>query len=358
MRSYSFLFQILILTFAVSITVSCSHFQEVRIAKPVTRKNQELSRVSFRDDIAFEAAQMLTDIGTSKIKFELPRKAPIEDFKNLRVQIAKPEEAPILFDLPLTYNAQVKEWIKYYQTTGRGWFRNGLQRAYRYLPMIQDVLDQNNLPKDLAYMAMIESGFSSQATSQASAVGPWQFISETGRRYGLHINWWLDERRDFFKSTVAASKYLSFLYDKFGSWYLAAASYNTGEARIERLVRRHQSRNFWHIAKTGGLVEETQNYVPKLIAAMLIAKAPALYGFREVETPITQNTELFYAPGGTDLNALADYLGVTRKSMRDMNTELIRGYIPSSVRGHYIRIPKGALAQMAGFINQTFAQAN
>ena len=132
-------------------------------------------------------------------------------------------DTPLIFDIPVAYNSRVKYWIEYFQTSGRSWFTKWLERSSRYLPLLQQTLKRNGLPQDLAYMAMIESGFSSQASSTAQAVGPWQFIRETGKRYGLQVSWWLDERRDFQKSTEAASKYLKKMYGMFHNWYLVAA---------------------------------------------------------------------------------------------------------------------------------------
>lgn len=184
-----------------------------------------------------------------------------------------------VFDFPITYNSRVKFWIKYFQTSGRKWFQTWLERSPRYLPALREMLREQNLPQDLAYVAMIESGFSNGAKSTASAVGLWQFISATGNRYGLRTQYWLDERRDFEKSTRAAIRYKKDLYRLFGSWYLVAASYNTGENRVKRLIKQHRTRDFWKLADLGVLHPETMNYVPKIIAATLIAKHPRSTAF-------------------------------------------------------------------------------
>ncbi|MCX7978702.1 MAG: lytic transglycosylase domain-containing protein [Bdellovibrionaceae bacterium] len=254
----------------------------------------------------------------------------------------------IVFDLPVTYNRQVAKWINHYQGPGRKWFRTWLERSYRYLPYIQRELREQNLPLDLAYMVMVESGFSHHAKSSADAVGPWQFIESTAARYGLRINWWLDERRDLKKSTRAAIAYINDLYSDFGSWYLVAASYNMGENGLRRRIARYGTRDFWQLIQLGALPEETQNYVPKIIATMMIAKAPSLYGFRNLERREPLEYDMVYAPGGTHLDDLASILGVTRKTMKDLNAELILGYIPRQVSGHMIRVPKGAARMIAG----------
>jgi membrane-bound lytic murein transglycosylase D len=262
---------------------------------------------------------------------------------------------PLTFDMPIDYNHDVKAWIKRFQGTDRPVFTTWLKRSSRFLPLIQKTLASHGLPQDLAYIAMIESGFSPTAVSSANAVGPWQFIADTGTRYGLTINWWIDERRDFDKSTKAAAKYLNYLHRMFGSWYLAAAGYNTGENRILRLVQKHGTKNFWHLSKQGAMHDETRDYIPKLIAATLIAKAPSLYGFRDITPQRPIEYDHFKIPGGMHLHVIADELGIPRDQIRDMNPELIKGFIPSSVDGHLIRIPKGKSQKLSAFLRDHLA---
>lgn len=251
-------------------------------------------------------------------------------------------QSPLIFDLPVTYNYQVSFWVNHFQTRGQKWFREWLERASRYLPFIQDELRKANLPADLAYMVMIESGFSAHAKSTADAVGPWQFIEATGSRYGLNKNWWLDERKDVRKATHAAIRYITDLHNEFKSWYLVAAGYNMGENGLRRMMKKHNTRDYWTLVKKNAIPKETQNYVPKILAAMLISKAPSLYGFRDLERMEPLQYDLIQVPGGTDLDKLADILGVTRKSLRDLNAELLLGYIPKAIPQHNIRVPKGA----------------
>ncbi|MCB0341278.1 MAG: lytic transglycosylase domain-containing protein [Pseudobdellovibrionaceae bacterium] len=257
------------------------------------------------------------------------------------------------FDLPMTYNSKVKKWILYFQGEGRRGFKVWLERSHRYMPSIQKTLQRRGLPLDLAYVAMIESGFRAKAVSPASAVGYWQFIEATANRYGLRTNWWLDERRDYRKSTHAASQYLGDLYKMFDSWYLAVAAYNMGEARLKRLIKRHQTKNFWALAKQKGFPSETRDYIPKLIAAILIAKAPKLYGFRNIQPRAPYAYEYFYVPGGTDLKILADHIGVNYKNLAQLNPELIKGFIPPITKGHKIRIPRGTNRKVASYIRKT-----
>ncbi|MGE3683470.1 MAG: lytic transglycosylase domain-containing protein [Bdellovibrionales bacterium] len=254
------------------------------------------------------------------------------------------------FDIPVTYNTKVKWWINYFQTKGQRWFRTWLERSHAYMPLMQDVLEEKGLPQDLAFVAMIESGFSPHAISTAEAVGYWQFIKPTANRYGLKTNWWIDERRDFTKSTVAAARYLGDLFRQFGSWYLTAAAYNMGEGRTQRLVKKYGTKNFWVLSKRSDFPDETRQYIPKLLAAMLIAKAPKLYGFHGLNPKSPYRYEYFHVPGGTDLHNMARYLGVSVAQLTQLNPELLKGFVPSSVRTHKIRIPKGATPKVSEYI--------
>jgi len=256
-----------------------------------------------------------------------------------------------IFDLPVTYNKKVSQWISFFQSRGKNFFRDWLEKSTKYMPLLQSELKNAGLPTDLAYMVMIESGFSPHAISTASAVGPWQFIESTGKNYGLKKNSWLDERRDLKKSTQAAIRYLKDLNREFGSWYLVAASYNMGENGLRRQIKKHGTRDYWELVRRGALPQETQDYVPKILAALMIAKAPNLYGFRSIDAQYPLQYETVWAPAGTDIDQLADHLGITRKAMKDLNAELILGYIPKQVAGHHIRVPLGSMSVARQFFN-------
>lgn len=275
-----------------------------------------------------------------------------EKLDTLAAKSSRSHSDNLIFDLPVTYNKKVSKWVAHYQGPGNRWFRTWLQRSYKYMPFIQAELKKAGLPLDLAYMVMIESGFAPNAVSHASAVGPWQFIETTGSRYGLNKNWWLDERRDLKKSTLAAIRYIKDLHAEFGSWYLVAASYNMGENGLRRKIKKHGTKDYWTLIKLNALPQETQEYVPKILAAMLISKAPNLYGFRDLETMEPLSYEVVVVPGGTDLGPLADHLGVTRKSLKDLNAELYLGYIPRQVEKHFIRVPKGAGKIVTSYLTQ------
>jgi len=257
----------------------------------------------------------------------------------------------LIFDIPVTYNKDVGRWIHYYQTRGKKYFKVWLERSYKFMPLIQNELRKAKMPVDLSYMVMIESGFSPIAKSNAEAVGPWQFIAPTGERYGLHRSWWLDERKDIKKSTLAAIRYLKDLYAEFGSWYFVAASYNMGEGGLRRQLKKYPDLDYWGLVKRGALPAETQEYVPKILAAMLISKAPNLYGFRTLAKMEPVNYTVIRVPGGTDLKELAESIGITHVTIKELNAELTLGYVPKQIEYHYIRIPQGSSHHVAKYFD-------
>jgi soluble lytic murein transglycosylase-like protein len=206
-------------------------------------------------------------------------------------------EHQVNFDVPIQMNKQVGAYLVYFSRERKDVVRRWLARSTRYLPMVKEIFQEYGLPEDLAYLAMVESGFNPDAASPAGAVGMWQFIKGTGLRYGLVVDGQADERRDPVKSTHAAARYLTDLYKQFGSWYLAAASYNCGERRVQQELRKTNLKNFWELSANRCLPSETKNYVPQMIAATIIAKNPEKFGFNNVpyQSPATR-TMLAAAP--------------------------------------------------------------
>jgi membrane-bound lytic murein transglycosylase D len=226
-----------------------------------------------------------------------------------------------------------------------------LKRSGRYEGMIRAKLRERGMPEDLLYLSMIESGFNPTARSKAQAVGLWQFIEETGERYGLRVDGYVDERRDPEKSTDAALRYLQDLHNQFGSWYLAAAAYNSGENRVARVMREEtgavkgQEEDFWRIRRR--LPAETREYVPLMLAAALIGKEPHKYGLGDVERYLPVPTETVDVPGGTDLEVVAKAVGVAEKDLRELNPQLVKGVTPPGSRPYAVRIPQGRQPQYA-----------
>jgi membrane-bound lytic murein transglycosylase D len=232
----------------------------------------------------------------------------------------------------------IDKFIHYFQTRGREKFELYLSRSGKYVGMMQKILVRYGLPEDLVYVALIESGFSPKAYSVAKAAGPWQFISGTGRRYGLRIDWWADERRDAEKSTHAAASYLRDLYGMFESWPLAAAAYNAGEGKIQRAVVRYKSDDFSELIRHRYLKQETKDYVPKMLAALTIAKDPEKYGFNDVAYEAPLDLRTVSVPGGTDTAAVARLLEVPVEAIHDWNPELRRFCTPPNREWYDLRL--------------------
>jgi membrane-bound lytic murein transglycosylase D len=245
------------------------------------------------------------------------------------------------FDIPIVINAKVEQFIQYFQTTARSNFTNWLSRSEKYIPIMKGLLKENGLPEDLVYLSLIESGFNPYAYSRSKASGPWQFIYLTGKRYGLKVNWWVDERRDPEKSTVAAAKYLKDLYDMFECWYLAAAGYNAGENKIFSAIRRYRTEDFWELSKYRFLKQETKDYVPQMIAAALIAKDPEKYGFTKIEYQEPLRYEKVTVPEFIDLLCIAKACEVPLEEVKDLNPELSRGCTPPGTSDYEVKIPLG-----------------
>jgi membrane-bound lytic murein transglycosylase D len=246
------------------------------------------------------------------------------------------------YDIPMIVNEKVKYFIRYFKTEQRERFKRWLERSSRYVDIMKKILKENNLPQDLVYMALIESGFSTHAYSRARATGPWQFIKSTGKKYGLRVDAWVDERRDPIKSTIAAAKYLKDLYDIFGSWYLAAAGYNAGEKKVLRAMRKGRTKEFWELAETRYLKKETKDYVPKLIAAAIIAKNPEIFGFKDLnyEDPFTYEVIPLHFP--IDLSHVERECGIPMDEIKFYNPELKKWFTPPDRKVYELRVPVGA----------------
>jgi len=246
------------------------------------------------------------------------------------------------FDIPVVINRQVVRWMEFFLTRGRPFYQVWLARSTRYSPMIEDVLEAQGLPRDLLYCAMIESGFSPVARSSMGAVGMWQMMRPTGTYYGLEVSRWVDERRDPEKATRAAVAHLSDLHDRFGDWYLALAAYNAGPTRVIRAMNRLGSDDYWILASSPYLLPETQNYIPRLLAAAIIAKNPDRFGINDVtydEVLLYDRAEVI---GSTNLEEIADRIGVELEELVELNPELKSHRTPP--RSHQVKLPLGTLA--------------
>nr|WP_319775887.1 LysM peptidoglycan-binding domain-containing protein [uncultured Sphaerochaeta sp.] len=244
--------------------------------------------------------------------------------------------------IPIALNDDVMASVEYFTGPARNFMVRSLNRSGRYLPMMKQVLREKGLPEDLVYLALIESGYRVDAYSPAHAAGPWQFIAATGRRYGLKIDEWQDERMHPEKATRAAADYLADLYQMFGSWYLAAAAYNCGEGKILKGLKKYQATNFWEIAEQDFLREETKSYVPKFLAAILIGKDPGRFGLTGICPEPPELVDEVTLPGASDLKVIARLTGQSVDTIKQLNPHLKLWCTPVNDPDFVIRVPKGS----------------
>jgi membrane-bound lytic murein transglycosylase D len=284
-----------------------------------------------------EAALDLAELSGEELAFEL---SPVTDVERFDVTLVKDR-----YDIPVEMQPLVVKYIHFFQGSGRKWFRKWMSRSSRFIPVMQPILEAKGLPRDTVFLAMIESGFNSQAKSWARAVGPWQFIAETGKLFKLKEDFWVDQRRDPIKSTFAAADYLALLYKTLGHWYLAWAGYNTGGGRVRRLIETHRTRDFWELAEKRGFAKETKHYVPKLIACALVAKHPDAFGFTPDEFQFEGVFEFdeVQLSDSVDLEVIAQASGAALADIQELNPELKRWCTPPATEQapYTLRLPKG-----------------
>ena len=237
---------------------------------------------------------------------------------------------------PFIESNRIDFWISYFTGPGKERFERALYRMELNRPTVEAILAEKGVPQELICIAFIESGFAMKAVSSARAVGPWQFISGTGRRYNLRTNWWFDERCDIVASTYAAANYLTDLYGIWGDWFLAFAAYNCGEYRVARQIARQKTTNFWQL----DLPLQTERYVPKFLAALYIMRDPEKYGFTiPLVEPLRFDLVTVAVP--TDVDVIARSAGTTTELIREMNPQLKRGATPPMMEIH-VKVPRGA----------------
>jgi membrane-bound lytic murein transglycosylase D len=264
---------------------------------------------------------------------------------------------PAAAHLPVPLNQRVLSYIDAYQGRLRDFIEDGMKRGSKYLPMIQRIFASQGLPPDLAYVPLIESAFRPEAMSSASAKGVWQFMKGTAVENGLRNDWYVDERSNPEKATIAAATYLKSLADTFnGDWALALASYNSGPGRVQQAIKRVGSANFWSLAaKPTALPRETREYVPRILAAIVIARNPAQYGFsfQAEDGPAFETVKLSRA---VQLKKVAEWSGSTVADLKALNPELLRSTTPPKDADYALRVPVGTSTEIARRMDETDGQ--
>lgn len=248
-------------------------------------------------------------------------------------------DADAILSMPVPDHPTIGGAVDYFTNGLHEQIQRSLYRSALYRPMIEPVLEQNGLPRGLAYLPVIESAYVPTLTSKAGAHGIWQFMPGTGREMGLEINWWLDERADPEKATKAAAKYLRYLYDEFSDWPLALAAYNAGPGRIRRALNETGSSTYWELVDKAAIPRETRGYVPTFYATLVIVSDPATYGFTLTETE-PQSFARVEVQGPVSFQQLSAVGGIDSTVIRDLNPHYKRGIVPPG--NHVVRVPRGA----------------
>ncbi len=238
-------------------------------------------------------------------------------------------------EIEIVYNWRTEHWINYFQGKGRRYFVKWLDRTEKYKDIIVPILIENDIPRDLLYLAVIESGLNLSARSRVKATGPWQFMAGTGRLFGLRINWWIDERKDIIASTYAAAHYLKHLHNLFGNWPLALAAYNSGEYRVAYAISKQKTDDYWRL----NLPSQTRWFVPKYMAALAIGRNPEKYGF---ETPKSEplTFDVIRIDKSTDLRIVAKSAACTYRTIQELNPSMKRWATPPGMAVE-LKVPYG-----------------
>jgi LysM repeat protein len=269
--------------------------------------------------------------------------------KDLDKAVETPRERRRLeFSKEVSNNPKVRYFINYFSSKrGKPYFEKILARSGKYIPMIAKVLNEEGLPEELAYLALIESAFLPGATSSQGAAGLWQFVPSTARLYGLRIDSWVDERRDPEKATRAAAAYLKELHSFFGRWYLATAAYNAGQGAIDRAMQQSGAKDFWTLTRKAQLSEETRNFVPKFVAVALIATNPEKFGFTNVQYEAPLEYEEVEVQRSLRLGALAEMADTEVSTIRELNPSLLTNATPPGNSSFMVKLPVGKTAVFA-----------
>lgn len=332
--------QLVTSTSAQDVTYSNASMQD---GKPATPPPAQIAQVGFRDQ-KFEPSP-LDEL--SKLVLTEEEKSNVTPEK-----IAEQEEEISSLDFKFHPNALIQQYINYYQGRGRSTMESGLRRSGQYMMMARRIFREEGVPEDIAWLGQVESAWRPTARSWAAASGLWQFIPGTGARFGLRQNAWVDERNSFEKATRASAKYLKFLANRYnGNWELAIGAYNTGEGNIDRAVSRAGVADFWRVYPY--IAQETRNYVPNILATILITKNPEKYGFAGIPrmSPLEKTYDLVKVPSSTSLQLIASLTDTSVDYLRGINPELRRDVTPPG-EAYVVRVPGGRGNQFVAFLKR------
>ncbi len=290
-----------------------------------------VSVLNFSSDDVYSYGERLIDISTTVTLFENNEIPTDEDLFNCHVNSKQ-------FRVPMVYNPLVKEQIDYFGTRWQPILKQMLSKSNHFFPLYEEILVEYNMPVEIKYLSVIESALNPHARSRSGAVGAWQFMPATARIFDLDINYKVDERRSLEKSTRAACVYLRQMYEQYGDWLLALASYNCGPGNVRKAMRRSGKTSFWEIYDY--LPRETQKYVPKFIAMAYMMNFYDEFGI--TPAPIDDNlyqTERVFCEEGLDLGVIAEKLGVSEKRLLQCNPEMKTTEIPFKGKGYDLYVP-------------------
>ncbi len=307
-----------------------------------------------------EASQESEDVDPNLVPLEpelepeltaSPPDAPKEESVEPVESAVSKESQGTAYNIPVVIDQTVQSHIRFFNTSIRDRFEQWLLRLNRYRPLVEDIFAEFDLPSDLVHLSLVESGFNPYAYSRAKATGPWQFMKGTGKIYGLRIDHYVDERRDPIKSTIAAARYLRDLYDLFGTWPLAMAAYNAGEGKVQRALTKAQAESFSEISRTKLIRRETKQYVPRIMAATIIARNPDQYGFNQI--PVAPHVfEEVVVTRPLHFRAISNVTGIPYSELRLLNPELRRDATPPDDTAYHLKVPVGASAKVLKLLDR------
>ncbi|HTG87209.1 MAG TPA: transglycosylase SLT domain-containing protein [Pyrinomonadaceae bacterium] len=331
--------------------------EEVPMQQPIVAPNTATMQLVAQNTQTQEQAKTPPTVGFRDQKFE---PSPLDELSKLVLRpdetVFTPQDQEALeaasknVNFGFTLNPLIQGYINYYQGRGRTTMESGLRRSGQFMRLARKIFAEEGVPLDVTWLGQVESSWKVKAVSWASASGLWQFVPSTGRRFNLRQNAYIDERNSIEQSTRASAKYLKWLADRYnGNWELAMAAYNTGEGNVDRAISRAGSNNFWMIYPY--IAQETRNYVPNILAVILIAKNPEKYGFKGIKADAPWSYDVVRVPSATSLQLVADATDTSLDFIRSLNPELKRDITP---RGdtYDVRVPAGRSKQFASLLQR------